>query len=109
VTGTVNGSRVIYAEGGGHDKRSYRVDFSKAETSLPGYRPRWTVQEGVHQLAKSYARYGLQLGDLSSPRFIRLQRIQVLLEEGELGPDLRWFDGRRQSPEDSLRSRLETS
>jgi nucleoside-diphosphate-sugar epimerase len=94
VTGTVTESRVIYAERGGPDKRSYRVDFSKAETSLPGFRPRWTVMEGVRQLTDAYSRYGLKVSDLSSPRFIRLRRIQALLEAGELDPDLRWRDDR---------------
>jgi nucleoside-diphosphate-sugar epimerase len=94
VTRTVPGSRVTYAEGGGPDKRSYRVDFSKAETSLPGFRPRWTVAEGVRQLADAYLRHGLNVGDVSSQRFIRLRRIQALLDAGELGPDLRWIEDR---------------
>ncbi len=95
VTGVVTDSRVAYAKGGGPDERCYRVDFSKAETSLPGFRPRWTVREGARQLADAYSRYGLKVDDLSSSRFIRLRRIQSLLDAGELGPDLRWLDGPR--------------
>jgi nucleoside-diphosphate-sugar epimerase len=90
----VTKSRVTYAEGGGPDERCYRVDFSKAEDSLPHFRPRWTVQEGVRQLADAYSRHGLKASDLSSPQFIRLRRIQALLDAGELAPDLRWLDDR---------------
>jgi nucleoside-diphosphate-sugar epimerase len=85
----VPGSRVSYAEGGGPDARCYRVDFSKAEEGLPGFRPRWTVSDGVRQLIGAFREHGLEPGDLSSPRFIRLRRIEVLQRAGNLGPDLR--------------------
>jgi nucleoside-diphosphate-sugar epimerase len=82
---------VLYADGGGPDTRSYRVDFSKAEKLLPGFHPRWTLFEGVQELARSYRDHGLVRGDLASDRFIRLHRIQALLRKGTLGPDLRWL------------------
>ena len=91
VTGVVPGSQVTYAEGGGPDKRSYRVDFSKAEDRLPGFEPRWTVADGVRELADAYARHGMDSEELSSSRFVRLRRIQALQAEGRLGPDLRWI------------------
>ena len=91
VTDVVPGSRVVYAEGGGPDTRSYRVDFSKAAESLPGFRPRWTVRDGVHELLDAYRKHGLAEEDLASSRFIRLRRIQELQGEGMLGTDLRWL------------------
>jgi nucleoside-diphosphate-sugar epimerase len=92
VTDAVSGSRVTYAEGGGPDKRCYRADFAKAETTLPGFEPRWTVKEGVDQLADAYKRYGLTGEDITSSRFVRLHRIRALLDNGEIGPDLRRLD-----------------
>jgi len=89
ATEVLPGSRVTYAQGGGPDRRSYRVDFSKAENGLPGFRPRWTLPDGMHELAENYRKFGLAEEDLSSPRFIRLRRIQILQQEGRLGPDLR--------------------
>jgi nucleoside-diphosphate-sugar epimerase len=91
VTAVVPGSRTTYAEGGETDKRCYRVDFSKAEDGLPGFEPRWTVPEGVRELANAYARHGMVPEDLVSSRFVRLRRIQALQAEGRLGPDLRWI------------------
>ncbi len=38
VEATVPGSTVTFAEGASPDKRSYRVDFTKAATKLPGFR-----------------------------------------------------------------------
>ena len=93
VTSIVSGSWVTYAKDGGPDKRCYRVDFSKAETSLPGFEPRWTVEEGVRQLLDAYTRYSLNPVDLLTARFVRLRRIQELLDQGEVGEDLRWSNG----------------
>ena len=90
VCEVIDGSRVTYAEGGGPDPRSYRVDFTKAGKSLPGFHPRWTLLEGISELVESYRRYGVTLDDLTSPRFIRLRRIQFLHGAGEVGADLRW-------------------
>lgn len=89
VTEVLPESRVTYEEGGGPDSRCYRVDFSKAEDGLFGFEPRWTVLDGVRELVHAYRRHGLTEDDLSSPRFVRLRRIQVLQEEGRVGPDLR--------------------
>lgn len=82
-------SRVTYEEGGGPDLRSYRVDFSKAEGGLPGFQPRWTVPDGIRELVDVYRRHALSQEDLSSPRFVRLRRIQMLQQEGKLGLDFR--------------------
>jgi nucleoside-diphosphate-sugar epimerase len=90
VAEVVEGSRVVYAEGGGPDARCYRVDFSKAENTLPGFAPRWTVRAGVTQLYDAYRRHGLSPEDLAGSRFVRLRRIRELLEEGRLSPSLRW-------------------
>ncbi|MGH9890966.1 MAG: NAD-dependent epimerase/dehydratase family protein [bacterium] len=90
VADVVPRSRVVYAEGGGPDKRCYRVDFSKAEENLPGFEPRWTVRRGVVQLYEAYRRNGLTADQLVGSRFVRLRRIRELHETGRLGPSLRW-------------------
>ena len=91
VSQVVPDCEIVYADGGGPDTRCYRVDFSKAEKHLPGFHPRWTLIDGVRELAGSYRDHGLVPGDLGSDRFIRLHRIQALLRKGRLGPDLRWL------------------
>ena len=46
VEEVVPGARASFAEGGGPDKRSYRVDCSKIARVLPDFEPRWTVRRG---------------------------------------------------------------
>ena len=59
VRDAVPGSTVTLAEDAGPDLRNYRVDFSKLEDTFPDLKLRWTVREGVEELAAAYARYGL--------------------------------------------------
>jgi nucleoside-diphosphate-sugar epimerase len=94
VAEAVPGSRVIYEDGGGPDTRCYRVDFSKAADRLPGFRPEWTVPDGVRQLVDAYDRHGMTQDDLESPRFVRLRRIEELMGSGLLEPTLRWSTSR---------------
>lgn len=86
----VPGSRIVYAEGGGPDKRCYRVDFSKIETELPGYDPQWNVPDGIAELLSAYRANHLDLGDFEGSRFIRLKRLKEHLARRELDPNLFW-------------------
>jgi broad specificity phosphatase PhoE len=45
----VPNSKVTYAPGASPDTRNYRVDFSKIERLVPGFRPSWTVKQGVEE------------------------------------------------------------
>ena len=89
VAAAIPGSRVVYAEGGGPDLRSYRVDFSKLEMELPEARPRWSLAAGVDQLLTAYRANGLTREQFTGPRFIRLEHIKRRLDDDSLGPDLR--------------------
>jgi nucleoside-diphosphate-sugar epimerase len=89
VRDAVPGSTVTLAEDAGPDLRNYRVDFSKLEDTFPDLKLRWTVREGVEELAAAYARYGLTYDDFTSSRFVRLRRIRELLAEGAVDEMLR--------------------
>jgi len=89
VRAALPGSRIETESGAGPDPRCYRVDFSKIERRLPGYRPRWTVAQGVDELAAAYRRHGLATADLEGSRFLRIRRIQESLAAGRLDANLR--------------------
>lgn len=90
VQDLVPGSRITYAEGAGPDPRSYRVDCSKLETSLPDYEPQWTVRRGVQELLAAFARHGMTADDFAGHRYFRIRNIQRLQREGRLDESLRW-------------------
>ena len=89
VRDAVPGSTVSLAEGAGPDLRNYRVDFSKLAGTFPDLSLRWSVREGVDELAGAYAKYGLTYEDFVSSRFVRLRRIRELLSAGVVDEMLR--------------------
>jgi nucleoside-diphosphate-sugar epimerase len=89
VRDAVPGSAVSLAEGAGPDVRDYRVDFSKLVQTFPGLTLRWTVRDGIDELADAYAKYGLTYDDFLSSRFVRLRRIRELLSAGLVDDRLR--------------------
>jgi nucleoside-diphosphate-sugar epimerase len=90
VADVVPGASATFAEGGGPDKRSYRVDCSKIARVLPGFETRWTVRRGAEQLYEAYARHGLTFDEFSGPRYLRIKHVQELQEAGKLDDQLRW-------------------
>lgn len=82
VRDAVPGSMVSLADGAGPDLRNYRVDFSKLDATFPDLNLRWSVREGVDELAAAYSEYGLTHDDFVSSRFVRLRRIRELLSAG---------------------------
>jgi nucleoside-diphosphate-sugar epimerase len=85
----VPGSTVSFAAGAGPDLRNYKVDFSKLNDTFPGLRLRWTVRDGVEELAAAYREHGLTLDDFESAQFVRLRRINQLLSLGLVDDQLR--------------------
>jgi len=82
VRDAVPGSRMTFADGAGPDLRSYRVDFSKLNDTFPDLKLRWGIRDGVDELTRAYAEYGLTYQDFTSSRYVRLRRIRELLSLG---------------------------
>ena len=90
VREAVPGSTVTYAEGGGPDPRSYRVNCDKLAETLPGFQPQWTVRRGVEELRDAFAREGLTREQFLGDRYFRIRQIQMLRQAGRLDESLRW-------------------
>jgi nucleoside-diphosphate-sugar epimerase len=89
VREAVPGSTVSLASGAGPDLRNYQVDFSKLNETFPALKLCWAVRDGVDEMARAYAKYGLTYEDFTSTRFVRLRRIRELLAAGLLDEMLR--------------------
>jgi nucleoside-diphosphate-sugar epimerase len=72
------------------DPRSYRVDFARYESLLPGFEPEWTARAGAEELVRSYRENALTLEGFEGYRYTRLKQIRRLLDEGLLDDGLRW-------------------
>ena len=82
-------SRVAPAPGASPDTRNYRVDFTKIETRLPGYRPQWTLENGIADIVASYRAHGLTREEFLGPRYYRIQTVKGRLSDRSLRSDLR--------------------
>jgi nucleoside-diphosphate-sugar epimerase len=78
----------ITGETGG-DPRSYRVDFSKALSGLPGFAPQWTLVRGVAEVAGWLKADGLGAEAFDSRMVIRLKQLRHGMEQGVLDAELR--------------------
>jgi nucleoside-diphosphate-sugar epimerase len=90
VAETVPGSEITISPGAGPDLRCYRVDCTKAETRLPGWRPRWDARLGARELYDAFRAAELRREDVDGARYIRLRRLQQLLGDGAIDANLRW-------------------
>jgi nucleoside-diphosphate-sugar epimerase len=90
IVAQVTGAQASFAEGGGPDTRSYRVDCSKLARVLPAAQPRWTVLTGAQDLARAYAEWGMTFEEFTGPRGLRIKRVTELQEAGRLDDQLRW-------------------
>lgn len=90
VKETVPGCAIQYAEGGGPDKRCYRVDCSKIRNRLPAFQPQWNARRGAQELYQAYLRYGLTLEDLEGVRYLRIAHVKKMQQAGRLDATLRW-------------------
>jgi nucleoside-diphosphate-sugar epimerase len=89
VAEVVPNCEVAFATGASADARNYRVDFRKAENHLPGYRPQWTLREGIEELYQAYKKAGMTKEVFLGPRYYRLRTVNGLQERGVLDGDLR--------------------
>ncbi|HET8935697.1 MAG TPA: SDR family oxidoreductase [Polyangiales bacterium] len=91
VAEVVPNCEVSIASGASADIRDYRVSFAKAETKLPGYKPRWTVKAGVEELYNAYKKAGLTKEVfVDSSRFYRLRTVRDLQKRGVIDHKLRF-------------------
>jgi len=90
VAKTVPGSQIEYAEGAGRDKRCYRVDCSKLETTLPEFNPQWNAELGAKQLYEAFKKFGLTLEEFEGAIFKRVAHLKYLLASGRLDKTIRW-------------------
>ncbi|MEY1677486.1 NAD-dependent epimerase/dehydratase family protein [Gordonia sp. ABKF26] len=90
VADIVPNCELTFADEGGADIRNYVVDFTKIETSLPGYSPQWTLATGIAEIYAAYVDEGLSADRFGGSDFVRLRALRELLDSEALDHDLRW-------------------
>jgi len=81
---------VTMASGASPDSRDYRVDFTRIESTLPGYAPQWTLRAGIEELYAAYRDGVMTVQSFTGPDYFRLRTIQARMDREELDGELRW-------------------
>lgn len=89
VQAAVPGSALSFAEGAGPDLRNYRVDFAKLEDTFPALKLEWSIPAGIAELLAAYSTHGMTEADFNSARYVRLRKINELLDSGQIDAALR--------------------
>ena len=91
VEEVVPGARATFAEGGGPDKRSYRVDCSKIARVLPEFEPQLDrPARASSSCTRHTSRNELTFDEFTGTRYLRINRVRELQEAGRLDEELRW-------------------
>jgi len=90
VAETVPGCKVVFAPGGGPDKRCYRVNCDKIQRVLPSFKPQWTARMGAKELYDAYRTTKLTFEDVQRGTYARMEQIQLLLKANKLDESLHW-------------------
>ena len=91
VAEVVPNCEVSFASGASADIRDYRVSFAKAETKLPGYKPKWTVRAGIEELYNAYKKAGLTKQTfVDASTYYRLRTVRDKMARGIIDQKLRF-------------------
>ena len=74
------------------DNRSYKVNFDKIRSVLPGYECDWDAARGARQLHDVFQRIQLDEAVFTGRGHTRLKQLQHLLTTNQLDDSLRWVD-----------------
>jgi nucleoside-diphosphate-sugar epimerase len=99
VRKSVPGTAIEFAPDASPDIRNYRVSCDRIARELPGYRPHWTVAQGVAEVYRGICEWGLDRDDFEGPRYNRIAYLKQLLGDGRVAADLRWAAAQAQAAE----------
>jgi nucleoside-diphosphate-sugar epimerase len=77
----------------GADNRSYRVDFGKITSQLPGFACEWDADKGARQLAEVFAAIDLDTDTFTGRGHTRLKQLEHLLRTRQIDDELYWTVG----------------
>jgi nucleoside-diphosphate-sugar epimerase len=89
VGGVFPGCEVTFGDSGG-DNRSYRVNFDKIATQLPGFECKWNAESGAKQLKEMYEQINMTSEVFKSKPFTRIKQLMYLIETKQIDHDFFW-------------------
>jgi nucleoside-diphosphate-sugar epimerase len=72
------------------DNRSYRVNFDKINSELPGFKCEWNAERGAKQFADLLPKINLTKEEFEGRGFVRLKQLQHLIKTGQIDSNFFW-------------------
>ena len=72
------------------DNRSYRVNFDKIATQLPGFSCDWNAEKGAKQLHSIFEQIDMSIDTFQARPFTRLKQIKYLLKTNQIDNEFFW-------------------
>jgi nucleoside-diphosphate-sugar epimerase len=89
VGGVFPGCEVTFGDSGG-DNRSYRVNFDKIASQLPGFECKWNAESGAQQLKAMYEQINMSSDVFRAKPFTRIKQLVYLIETNQIDHDFFW-------------------
>lgn len=89
VAETVPGCEVVFGPSGG-DNRSYRVNFDKIKSRLPGFECEWTLKDGARELRSVFEQIDFGTERFEFRAFTRLRQLKYLTSTGQIDERFFW-------------------
>jgi nucleoside-diphosphate-sugar epimerase len=74
----------------GGDNRSYRVNFDKIHSQLPGFSCDWDAKKGANQLSELFNRIEMSNETFEFRAFTRLKQLEYLIRTRQIDDDFFW-------------------
>ncbi|HEX7003920.1 MAG TPA: SDR family oxidoreductase [Trueperaceae bacterium] len=88
------GCELSFGDNGG-DNRSYRVNFEKINSQLPGFACEWDAERGARQLRAVFERIAMSAETFEWRGFTRLKALQHLIRTGQIDENFYWTEPER--------------
>jgi nucleoside-diphosphate-sugar epimerase len=72
------------------DNRSYRVNFEKINTQLPGFSCDWNAEKGAKQLRSVFEQIAMSEDTFKAKPFTRLKQLKYLIETQQIDGEFFW-------------------
>jgi nucleoside-diphosphate-sugar epimerase len=83
------GCELSFGDSGG-DNRSYKVNFDKISSQLPGFSCDWDAEKGARQLLAVFEKISLDTEVFTGRGHTRLKQLEYLMKTQQLDSDLFW-------------------
>jgi nucleoside-diphosphate-sugar epimerase len=83
------GCKVTFGDSTG-DNRSYRVNFDKINSQLPGFSCEWDAEKGAEQLHSVFKQIGMDAETFQAKPFTRLKQLKYLIETHQVDDEFFW-------------------